>query len=108
MEDLKLLGETEKELQKQMKRIRSFSDDIHMEFGLWQVCKACTQGMKISSVAKFNTCHQQRNTTVWTAKKLQVTRDGGKWRCTKSTNERKIGEAIGRETKNDAEIRAEY
>jgi hypothetical protein len=34
MEDLKLLGETEKELQKQMKRIRSFSDDIHMEFGL--------------------------------------------------------------------------
>ena len=34
MDDLKLIGKTEEELQKQMEAVRNFSDDIHMEFGL--------------------------------------------------------------------------
>jgi hypothetical protein len=34
VDDLKLLAKTEEEVQKQMQTVRSFSDDIHMEFGL--------------------------------------------------------------------------
>ena len=34
MDDLKLVGKTEEELQKQMQVVRTYSDDIHMEFGL--------------------------------------------------------------------------
>jgi len=34
LDDLKLIGKTEKELQKQMQVVRTFSDDIHMDFGL--------------------------------------------------------------------------
>ena len=33
MNDLKLIGKTEEELQKQMQVIRTFSDDIYIEFG---------------------------------------------------------------------------
>jgi hypothetical protein len=31
---LKLISKTEEELQKQMQVVRTFSDDIHMEFGI--------------------------------------------------------------------------
>jgi hypothetical protein len=34
MDDLKLIGKTGEELQKQMQRVRTYSDDIHMEFRL--------------------------------------------------------------------------
>jgi hypothetical protein len=34
MDDLKLLGKSEEELQKQIQTVATFSDDIHMEFGL--------------------------------------------------------------------------
>jgi len=33
MDDLKLIGKTEEELQKQMQVVRTFSDDIYFEFG---------------------------------------------------------------------------
>jgi len=32
--DLKLMGKTEEEIQKEMQVIRNFSNDIHMDFGL--------------------------------------------------------------------------
>jgi hypothetical protein len=34
MDNLKLIGNTEEEFQQQMQTVRTFSDDIHMEFGL--------------------------------------------------------------------------
>jgi len=55
----------------------------------------CTPEREISSLAEFNT-RQQRNTTDWTRKSLQVPRDSGQWRYTSSTIEGKIGEGIHR------------
>jgi hypothetical protein len=34
MAALKMIGKTEEELQKQVQVVRTFSNDIHMEFGL--------------------------------------------------------------------------
>jgi hypothetical protein len=34
MDDLKLIGKSKEELQKQIQTVKTFSDDIHMEFGL--------------------------------------------------------------------------
>jgi hypothetical protein len=34
MDDVKLTGKTEEELQKYMQIVRTFTDNIHMEFGL--------------------------------------------------------------------------
>jgi hypothetical protein len=39
MDHLQLIGETEEELQKQMQVVRTFSDDIHKEFGLEKCAK---------------------------------------------------------------------
>jgi hypothetical protein len=39
MDDLKLLGKSEEELQKQIQTVTTFSDDIHMEFGLDKCAK---------------------------------------------------------------------
>jgi hypothetical protein len=39
MDDLKLLGKSEEELQKQTQRVTPFSDDIHVEFGLDKCAK---------------------------------------------------------------------
>jgi hypothetical protein len=34
MDNLKLIGKTKEELQKQMQVVSTFSDDIHVEFGI--------------------------------------------------------------------------
>jgi len=34
MDDLKLIGKSEEELRKQIQTVKTFSDDIHMDFGL--------------------------------------------------------------------------
>jgi hypothetical protein len=39
MVDLKLLGKSEEELPKQIQTVATFSDDIHMEFGLDKCAK---------------------------------------------------------------------
>jgi hypothetical protein len=39
MNDLKLLGKSEEELQKQIETVTNFSDDIQMEFGLDKCAK---------------------------------------------------------------------
>ena len=39
MDDLKLIAKSEEELQKQMQTVKTFSDDIHMEFGLEKCAK---------------------------------------------------------------------
>jgi len=37
MDDLKLIAKSEEEIQKQIQTVKTFSDDIHMEFGLKNV-----------------------------------------------------------------------
>ena len=39
MDDLKLIAKSEKELLKQIQRVKTFADDIHMEFGLEKCAK---------------------------------------------------------------------
>jgi len=34
IDELKLIAKSEEELQKQIQRVKNFSDDIHMQFGL--------------------------------------------------------------------------
>jgi len=39
MDDLKLIAKSEEEIQKQIQTVKTFSDDIHMEFGLEKCAK---------------------------------------------------------------------
>ena len=39
VDDLKLIPKSEEELQKQIQSVKTFSDDIHMEFGLEKCAK---------------------------------------------------------------------
>ena len=39
MDDLKLIAKAEEELQKQIQLVKTFSDDINMEFGLEKCAK---------------------------------------------------------------------
>ena len=39
MDDLKLIAQSEEELKKQIQTVKSFSDDINMEFGLEKCAK---------------------------------------------------------------------
>ena len=47
MDDLKLIGKTEEEIQKQMQVVRTFSVDIHMEFGLDKFAKIVLKTEKL-------------------------------------------------------------
>jgi len=47
MDDLKLIGKTEDEIQKQMQVVRTFSDDIHIEFGHDNCAKIVLQRGKL-------------------------------------------------------------
>lgn len=57
MDNLKLMQRNKEELQKKKKHmqiVRTFSDDIHMEYGLENWAKTTQEG-KISSLTKFST-----------------------------------------------------
>jgi len=50
MDDLKLIAKSEEELQKRIQTVKTFSDDIHMEFGLENCAKfACKRGKLVHS-----------------------------------------------------------
>jgi hypothetical protein len=69
MDDLKLIAKSEKELQRQIQTDKTFSDDIHMEFGLE---KCATITLKRS---KFISSQNLRNTRAGTGKNVHVPRD---------------------------------
>jgi hypothetical protein len=48
MDDLKLIGKSEEELQKQIQTVKTFSDDIHMEFGLDKCAKIAFKTSKLA------------------------------------------------------------
>jgi hypothetical protein len=54
MDDLKLIGKSEKELPKQIQAVRIFSDNIHMDFGLDKCAKTVFKKSKTSLLAKFS------------------------------------------------------
>ena len=39
MDDLKLIAKSEEELRKQIQKVKTFNDDIHMDFGLEKCAK---------------------------------------------------------------------
>jgi hypothetical protein len=47
MDDLKLLGKSEEELKKQIQMVTTFSDGIHMEFGLDKCAKIVVKKGKL-------------------------------------------------------------
>jgi len=47
MDDLKLITKSEEELQKQTQTVKTFSDDIHMEFGLEKCAKIAFERGKL-------------------------------------------------------------
>ena len=48
MDDLKLIAESEEELQKQIQTVKTFSDDINMEFGLEKCAKIAFKRGKLT------------------------------------------------------------
>jgi len=63
MDDLKLIGKTKEELQKQVQVIRTFSDDICMEYGLNMCAKIVLKRGKLvqsqNIILEFNRVIQQ-------------------------------------------------
>jgi hypothetical protein len=49
MDDLKLIAKSEEELQRQIQTVKSFSDDIHMEFRLEKYAKITFKRGKLIS-----------------------------------------------------------
>ena len=59
MDDLKLMGKTEEEIQKEMQVVGNFSNDIHMDFGLDKCAEIVLKRGKL--VYSQNLTLQQRN-----------------------------------------------
>jgi len=53
MDDWSLIGKADEDLQNQMQVATTFSNDIHMDFGL-EFCKDCKKERKMSSLTKLN------------------------------------------------------
>jgi threonyl-tRNA synthetase len=71
MDDLKLIAKTEEELRKQIQTVKTFSDDIHTDFGLEKCAKITFKKGKLihsqNLVLDIN-----RNTRVGARKNVQV------------------------------------
>jgi len=48
VDDLKLIAKSEEELRKQIQTVKSFSDDIHVEFGLEKCAKIAYRRGKVA------------------------------------------------------------
>ena len=48
MDDLKLIAKSEEELKKQIETVKTFSDDIHVEFGLEKCAKIAYRRGKVA------------------------------------------------------------
>jgi hypothetical protein len=55
MDDLKLIAKSEEELQRKIQTVKTFSDDIHMEFGLEKCAKVTLKRGKLISSQNFVT-----------------------------------------------------
>jgi hypothetical protein len=57
MHDLKLIGKSEEELEKHIQTFKTFSDDIHMEFGLDKCAKTAFTKRKLVHSQNFVKAH---------------------------------------------------
>jgi hypothetical protein len=73
-DDLKLLAKLEEELQRQIHTVKTFSDYIHMEFGLEKCAKVIFKRGKLISSQNL-VIDNNRNTRAGTGKNIQVPRD---------------------------------
>ena len=48
MDDLKVIAKSEEELQKEIQTVKTFNDDINMEFGLWKCAKFTFKSGKLT------------------------------------------------------------
>jgi SOS response regulatory protein OraA/RecX len=79
LEDLKQRDETEKELQKEL-RVRIFSDDIRMEFGLDKCAKfvlekrklVCTQNLILDINREIQQLNREKSTNTQAFRKVTV------------------------------------
>jgi hypothetical protein len=53
LDDLKLIAKSEEELQRQIQTVKTFSDDIHMEFGIEKCAKIALKRGKLISSQNF-------------------------------------------------------
>ena len=73
MDDLKLIGKSEEELQKQIQTVKIFSDDINMEFGLEKCAMITFKRGKL--VHLQNLVIDTNNKRARTGKNVQIPRD---------------------------------
>ena len=64
MDDLELIAKSEEELRKQIQTVKTFSDDIHMDFGLEKCAKITFKKGKL--------IHLKQS---WKSKNVQVLRN---------------------------------
>ena len=67
MDDLKLIAKSEEELQKQIKTVKTFSDNINMEFGLEKCAKITFKRGKLTHL---------QNLVIDTNRKIQELEQG--------------------------------
>jgi hypothetical protein len=71
MDDLKLLGKSEEQLQKQIQMATTFSDDIHMEFGLDKYAKIVfKKGKLVHSQNVVVDINRERHTSTLALRKV--------------------------------------
>ena len=97
MDDLKLIVKKEEELQKQIKIVKIFSDDIHMEFGLEKYIKIAFKRGKI--------VHLQ-NLVIDNNREIQELEQGKTYKYLRIEESEgiQIETGIQQEIKNDTEI----
>jgi len=105
MDDLKLIVKPEEELRKQKQTVKTFSDDIHMDFGLEKCVKITFKKGKL--------IHSQ-NLVIDINREIQELEEGKTYKYLgteesediqhKKKNERKTETGIQEEIKNDTEI----
>jgi hypothetical protein len=71
MDDLKLIVKSEEELQRQIQTVKTFNDDIHMEFGLEKCAKITFKRGKLIS---------SQNLAINNKRELQELQQGKKYK----------------------------
>ena len=104
LHDLKLIAKSEEQLQKRVQTVKIFSDDIHMEYGLEKCAKIAFIRDKLVHSQNLVIDINREMQELEQGKTYKDLRGWGKWRHTKSTNERKIEAGIQQELKNGTEM----
>jgi hypothetical protein len=75
MDDLKLIAKTEEELQKQIQTVKTFSDDINMEFGLEKCAKITFKRGKLTHLQNLGIDTNREIQELEHGRSVQIPRD---------------------------------